>query len=63
MPNGIPEIDFQGNSAGRRESHVSQEYKSPARFKGGKILGVEVSVAEDSYLALEKEAAGALARD
>jgi arylsulfatase len=43
--------------------NVSQEYKSPAAFKGGKILRVEVSVGEDSYLDLEKEAVGAFARD
>jgi arylsulfatase len=43
--------------------NISQEYKSPAAFKGGKILGVEVSVSEDSYLDLEMEAAGAFARD
>jgi arylsulfatase len=43
--------------------NVSQEYNSPAEFKGGKILAVEISVGQESYLDLEQEAAGAFARD
>jgi arylsulfatase len=41
--------------------NVSQEYTTPARFTGGKILGVGVSVGKDQYLDLEKLAAAALA--
>ncbi|OQP38634.1 arylsulfatase [Niastella yeongjuensis] len=43
--------------------NVSQEYKNPGRFTGGTILGVVIDVSEKVYLDLEKEAAGALARD
>jgi len=43
--------------------NVSQEYKAPGTFKGGTILGVGIDVSEESYLDLEAEAAGALARD
>lgn len=43
--------------------NVSQEYKAPGTFKGGTILGVGIDVSEESYLDLEKEAAGAFARD
>jgi hypothetical protein len=43
--------------------NVSQEYKNPGTFKGGTILGVAVDVGKDVYLDLEKEAAGAFARD
>jgi len=35
---------------------VSQEYKSPGRFKGGTIFGVGVTVEKSQYLDLEKEA-------
>jgi arylsulfatase A-like enzyme len=35
---------------------VSKEYKTPGEFKGGKILGVGVSVEKKQYLDLEKEA-------
>jgi arylsulfatase A-like enzyme len=41
--------------------NVSQEYRTPARFTGGTILGVAVSVGKDQYLDLEKLAAAALA--
>jgi len=41
---------------------VSQEYKSPGRFKGGTILGVAVDLSPDVYLDLEKEAVRALKR-
>jgi arylsulfatase len=43
--------------------NVSQEYKAPGTFKGGTILGVGIDVSEESYLDLEREAAGAFARD
>jgi arylsulfatase len=43
--------------------NVSQEYKAPGTFKGGMILGVGIDVSGESYLDLEKEAAGAFARD
>jgi arylsulfatase A-like enzyme len=42
---------------------VSQEYKGSNAFKGGTILGVGVTVEKKQYLDLEKEAAGAFARD
>jgi arylsulfatase len=35
---------------------VSKEYKTPGEFKGGKIIGVGVSVEKKQYLDLEKEA-------
>jgi arylsulfatase len=35
---------------------VSQEYKSPGRFKGGTILGVGVTTEKAQYLTLEQEA-------
>ena len=42
---------------------VSQEYKAPATFAGGKILFVEVSIDKDQYLDLEKLAAAAFSVD
>jgi len=42
---------------------VSHEYTSPAKFKGGTILGVGVTVEKAQYIDLEKEAQGAFARD
>ena len=42
---------------------VSEEYKSPGEFKGGKILFVGVTVEKKQYLDLEKLAAGAFAVD
>jgi len=42
---------------------VSQEYKGSNAFRGGTILGVGVTVEKKQYLDLEKEAAGAFARD
>jgi hypothetical protein len=42
---------------------VSKEYMAPATFKGGTILQVEVSVGDDQYLDLEKEAHALLARE
>jgi arylsulfatase A-like enzyme len=42
---------------------VSKEYTSPARFKGGTILQVEVDVGEDRHLDLEKDAAAMMARE
>jgi arylsulfatase len=43
--------------------NVSEEYKNPGRFTGGTILGVGVDVGKETYLNIEKEAIGALARD
>jgi arylsulfatase A-like enzyme len=45
------------------EDKVSEEYEAPNRFTDGKLLGVGIDVSEDVYLDLEREAAGALARD
>jgi arylsulfatase A-like enzyme len=45
------------------EDKVSAEYDAPYTFTDGKLLGVAVDVGDDVYLDLEKEAAGALARD
>jgi arylsulfatase A-like enzyme len=42
---------------------VSKEYKSPGTFKGGKILGVGVTVEKKQYLDLQKEAERAFNRD
>jgi arylsulfatase len=50
-------IGYDGGDA------VSQEYKTPARFAGGTILFVGVTVEKAQYLDLEKLAAGAFARD
>lgn len=43
--------------------NVSQEYKNPGRFTGGKILAVAIDVDKKAYIDLEKEAAAAFARD
>jgi arylsulfatase A-like enzyme len=43
--------------------NVSQEYRNPGTFTGGRILGTAIDVSEEAYLDLEREAAGALARD
>ncbi|HYA30732.1 MAG TPA: arylsulfatase [Acidobacteriota bacterium] len=42
---------------------VSQQYTSPGKFQGGKILGVGVTIEKAQYLDLEKEAQGAFSRD
>jgi arylsulfatase len=42
---------------------VSEDYKSPGEFKGGKILFVAVTTEKAQYLDLETLAAGAFARD
>jgi arylsulfatase A-like enzyme len=42
---------------------VSEEYKTPGEFKGGRILGVGVTVESAQYLDLEKLAAAAFAVD
>ena len=42
---------------------VSENYKSPGEFKGGKIFGVGVTVEKGQYLDLEKLAAAAMAVD
>jgi arylsulfatase A-like enzyme len=53
-----------GLCVGRDSSDaVSKEYRSPARFKGGAILQVEVNVADDRYIDLEREAAAMMARE
>ena len=43
--------------------NVSQQYSRPGTFTGGTILGVAVDVSDESYLDMEREAAGAFARD
>jgi arylsulfatase A-like enzyme/catechol 2,3-dioxygenase-like lactoylglutathione lyase family enzyme len=43
--------------------NVSHDYDSPGTFTGGTILGVAIDVSDESYIDLEREAAGALARD
>ncbi len=53
-----------GLCVGRDSSDpVSKEYKAGFEFEGGTIQGVGVSVGDDVYMDLEKEAAAALARD
>jgi arylsulfatase A-like enzyme len=42
---------------------VSEDYQSPAKFKGGTILGVGITVEKTAYRDLEMEARGAFARD
>jgi arylsulfatase len=42
---------------------VSEDYKTPGEFKGGRILFVGVTVEKAQYLDLEKLAAAALAVD
>ena len=42
---------------------VSEEYERPGTFTGGTILGVGFDVSPETYLDLEREAIGALARD
>ena len=43
--------------------NVSEEYKSPAEFKGGTILGVAVNIGKQQYVDLEHKAAALLAVD
>jgi arylsulfatase A-like enzyme len=43
--------------------NVSEHYQNPGTFTGGTILGVAIDVSAESYLDLEREAAGAFARD
>ena len=45
------------------EDQVTSEYTAPNKFSDGTIIGVAVDVGTDVYLDLEREAAGALARD
>jgi arylsulfatase len=53
-----------GLCVGRDSSDpVSKEYTAPFAFEGGTIQGVAVSVGDDVYADLEKEAAAAMARD
>jgi arylsulfatase len=42
---------------------VSSQYTTPGTFTGGTIQGVAIDVSEEQFIDLEKEAAGALARD
>lgn len=42
---------------------VSNEYRTPGRFQGGRILGVAVTVEKSQYLDLERLAAAAFAVD
>jgi len=42
---------------------VSKEYKAPAKFQGGTIQGVGVTVEKTAYQDLEKEAAAAMSKD
>jgi arylsulfatase len=42
---------------------VSQEYKSPGRFKGGKIYGVGVTVEKGQYVDLQQEAQRMMMRE
>jgi arylsulfatase len=46
-----------------RSDAVSQEYKSPAEFKGGTILGVAVNIGKEQYTDLEQKAAALMAVD
>jgi arylsulfatase len=46
-----------------RSDAVSQEYKSPAEFKGGTILGVAVNIGKEQYTNLEQKAAALMAVD
>jgi hypothetical protein len=43
--------------------NVSAHYQNPGSFTGGTILGVAIDVSDEAYIDLEREAAGALARD
>ena len=43
--------------------NVSAHYKNPGTFTGGTIRSVTVDVGDEAYLDLEREAAGAFARD
>ena len=53
-----------GLCVGRDSSDpVSKEYPSGFEFEGGTIQGVAVTVADDVYMDLEKQAAAAFARD
>ena len=45
------------------EDQVTSEYTAPNKFSDGTIIGVAVDVGSDVYPDLEREAAGALARD
>ncbi|OBB86920.1 arylsulfatase [Mycobacterium colombiense] len=42
---------------------VSQQYRTPGTFTGGTIQGVAVDTSKEAFIDLQKEAAGALARD
>jgi hypothetical protein len=42
---------------------VSKEYSAPGTFTGGTILQVEVSIGDDQYVDLERQAHAMLARE
>lgn len=42
---------------------VSQQYRTPGTFTGGTIQGVAIDISKEAFIDLQKEAAGALARD
>ncbi len=42
---------------------VSQEYEAPARFTGGRLLGVGIDLSEEEYIDVERLAAAILARE
>ena len=42
---------------------VSRAYPKPSEFRGGTIVQVEISVGDDRYVDLEKEALALLARE
>ena len=53
-----------GLCVGRDSSDaVSADYPTPSEFRGGTIKQVEISVGDDRYVDLEREAFAALARE
>ncbi|HWB86582.1 MAG TPA: arylsulfatase [Bryobacteraceae bacterium] len=53
-----------GLSIGRDSGDsVSDEYKTPGEFQGGKIIGVAVNIGKEQYIDLEQKAAALLAVD
>src|SRR5262249_22235898 len=61
---GTSTLSGDGICVGRDSADpVSKEYQPAFAFTGGTIQGVAVTVADDVYLDLEKQAAAALARD
>ncbi|MBB5873013.1 arylsulfatase [Allocatelliglobosispora scoriae] len=61
---GLFTLSGDGLCVGRDSSDpVSREYRAPATFTGGRIRQVEVSVGDDQYADLEREASAAFARE